>query len=68
MKKLVGKALVSGHQEAGQVTAEYAMGTVAVIGLGATLIGVIRYGPDLVPGFILEFVARLVQWIMGFLG
>jgi len=70
MKKL--KSLTSSggptRPDAGQVTAEYAVGSVAAVTIGLAVIGVIRWGPDGLPRWFLDFVSRLVAWICHLVG
>ena len=64
MKKLINLirpsrllSLVRGHREAGMATAEYAVGTVAVVGLGG-IIWKLLTSPE-----FRELIWRLIQWI-----
>jgi len=50
--------LVHGHREAGMATAEYAVGTVATISLGALFIGILK-SPEFREG-----IWNLIVWII----
>jgi len=63
------QSLWRGHRESGRVTAEYAVGVVAVIGVGAVLWRmIIPIGPKYPPRWILDFVRWLIELIMTWMG
>ena len=61
MKRLLSKMMVRfyGHREAGMATAEYAVGTVAVISVGGVLFKILS-DPE-----FRKFIWELIQWILG---
>ena len=59
MKKLICKMMsrFHGHREAGMATAEYAVGTVAVISLGGLIVKLLSD-----PAFR-DLIWKLIQWL-----
>jgi len=60
MKKIIGKilSLFRGHREAGMATAEYAVGTVAVVGIGSIIYKIIS------DPIFREAIWNVILWIL----
>lgn len=62
LRQMIGRAVrrvrpIKGQAEAGMATAEYAVGTVAVVSLGGVLIKILT-DPD-----FRDLIWKLIQWI-----
>ena len=68
MKKIINRvrSLFHGHREAGRATAEYAIGTVAVVSLGGVLVKL--FSDPAFRELIWKFLQWLFQLIMGMMG
>ncbi|MCL1906523.1 MAG: DUF4244 domain-containing protein [Propionibacteriaceae bacterium] len=68
MKVILAKVMsrLAGHREAGMATAEYAVGTVAVVSIGGILYKIIT-DPEF-QKTIWEFILWIIKIIMGTMG